>query len=100
MTLKEIEARALKPSPAEHVLLAKRLLAADQPEPSLVDESDPIHNLGKNPVSDGDVENGGEPGTYSIWGLGSNSVAGGVTDGSINYDHYLYGSPKRDACDG
>lgn len=64
MTLKELEAQALKLSPAERILLAKRLLAAEQPEPSLIDESDPIYNFGKNPASGGDVEGTSELDQY------------------------------------
>ena len=30
-----------------------------------------------------------------IWGLGRNPVSTGVTDGSVNHDHYIYGDPHR-----
>ena len=87
MTLKEVEAQALKLSPAERVLLAQRLLAVEAEEagPLLTDDDDPIHNLGKYPASGGDED--------PIDGLGRNPVTTGVTDGSVAHDRYLYGSP-------
>ncbi|HET7464168.1 MAG TPA: hypothetical protein VFJ82_23120 [Longimicrobium sp.] len=62
-TLKEVEAEALKLSPAERILLAKRLLAADEPGP-LLDPSDPIYQLGKDPVSGSDLEGTSELDRY------------------------------------
>lgn len=86
MTLKEVQAEALKLSPAERILLAQRLLAVEEEAgPPLTDESDPIYDLGKNPASGGDED--------PIDGLGRNPVTTGVTDGSVAHDRYLYGSP-------
>lgn len=63
MTLKEVEDQALRLSPAERIILAKRLLATEQPQP-LVDENDPIYSLGRNPASGGDLEGTSELDKY------------------------------------
>lgn len=59
MSIKEVEAQALKLSLAERILLAKRLLASDRPEP-FTDPNDPIFNFGKNPASGGSLEEASE----------------------------------------
>ena len=41
-------------------------------------------------------DDGTQPGPATddpIWGLGRNPVSTGVTDGSVNHDHYLSGDP-------
>lgn len=112
MDIHEVEAAARKLSPRERRLLATRLLASVDPADLELPADDPIYSLGKNPVSsrslDEDIaDDGSIPGRGgttsgerpieedSIWGLGSNPVDCGVTDGSVNHDHYIYGTPKR-----
>jgi len=77
MTLKEVEEQARKLSSAERRLLALRLLA-DEPDPRPLDETDPIFNLGRNPVSGFDLREGED----SIWGLGSSPVDCGPSNSS------------------
>ncbi|HEX8276267.1 MAG TPA: hypothetical protein VF615_26745 [Longimicrobiaceae bacterium] len=65
MTLREIEAEALKLPEQERALLAERLLASLR-EPA-------------GPVAD-------DP----IWGLGTAPVVSGVSNGSVEHDRHLY----------
>jgi hypothetical protein len=66
MSIRDIEAEALKLSDAEREELAERLLATLR-RPRGIPEDDPIRLLGTDPVDTGD------------------------TDASVEHDRYLYG---------
>lgn len=94
-TLEKVNALAKQLSAAERALLAKRWLAEDRVEPDALSELDAlIANVGT-------VVSGRRNGTTQveedpIWALGTNPVDLGVTDASVNHDHYAYGyRPKH-----
>src|ERR1044071_7627740 len=93
-TLEKVYALAKQLSAAERALLAKRWLAEDRAGPDALSELDAlIANVGT--VVSG-RRNGETPLEEDpLWGLGTDPVDLGVTDASVNHDHYAYGYRSR-----
>lgn len=93
-TLERVDALAKQLSAAERALLAKRWLAEDCVELDAHSELDAlIANVGT--VVSG-RRNGETPVDEDpLWALGKDPVDLGVTDASVNHDHYAYGYRSR-----
>jgi hypothetical protein len=89
-TLERVDALAKQLSAAERALLAKRWLAEERTE------SDALSELDARIATVGTVVSGRRNGDAAaeedpLWALGTDPVDLGVTDASVNHDHYAYG---------